>query len=102
MNKVVKNSLELIVMDDRRIQTTMFTTDGVTTMEIHLAGQDDEDVLVKMSRNKFYRDFKGEWELSLPQDSRTFEGKEFTDVTSKALAFINERDNPNVYMINFF
>jgi hypothetical protein len=94
--------MELIVLADRCVKITMTTTDGVTTMEIHRAGLDDEDVLINMSRNKFYRGFKGEWELSLPQDSRTFSGKEFTDVTSKALAFINERDNPNTYMINFF
>ena len=96
------NTLSLIVLSDRRVQTDMTTSDGVSTMEIHNAGQDDEAVLVKMSRNKFYRDFKGEWVLTLPQDSQKFEGKEFTDVTSKALAFINERDNPNIYVVNYF
>lgn len=98
----MKNTLELIVMDDGRIKTTMTTTDGVTTMEIHRDGEDDENVLVKLSKNKFYRGFKGEWEITLPQDSRTFEGKEFTDATAKTLAFINERDTPNIYVINFF
>lgn len=89
-------------MDDGRIKTTMTTTDGVTTMEIHRDGQKDDDVLLKMGKNKFYRGFKGVWEVSLPQDSRTFDGNDFIDATTKALVFINERDTPNIYVINFF
>lgn len=98
----MKNTLSLIVRDDKRIVTEMTTSDGVTTMEVHSKGENDEEVLVKMSKNKFHRTFKGDWELELPQDSQKFEGKEFTDVTSKALAFINERDNPNIYVVNYF
>lgn len=98
----MKNTMELLVMPDKRIRTTMTTSDGVTTMEMHRPDECEEDVLVKMSRNKFYRRFKGDWELSLAVDSRVFNGKEFTDVTSRALAYINERDNPDIYVVSYF
>jgi len=98
----MKNVLELSVMPDTRVKTTITTTDSVTTMEIHKSSEKDQDVLLKMGRNKFYRSFKGSWVVSLPQDFKTFEGQEFTDATAKALTFINERDNPDIYIINFF
>lgn len=95
------NTLSLIVLNDRRVQTDM-TYDGVSVMEIHNLGQCDEDVLVKIARNEYYRDFKGDWELTLPQDSQTFTAPSITDVIAKALAYINARDNPYIYVVSPF
>lgn len=96
------NTISLIALSDKRIQTDITIIGGSSVMEIHGPTENDEKVLIKLSRNKYYRKFPGEWELHLPQDSQKFAGKEFTDVTSKALAFINERDNPNIYVVNYF
>jgi hypothetical protein len=96
------NTFTLIVTDKKQVKTDIVTTDGISTMELHRIGLSEEDVLVKMSRENYYAKYAGEWELSMPQDAQTFTAPEFTKVTAKAIVYINERDNPDVYMINYF
>lgn len=96
----MNNTLTLTIRADSRVVTEFVTSDGVSTMEVHKEKENDEQVLIKLSNNKFYQRFKGDWTLYM--DSKSFGGKEFTSVTSQGIAYINERDNPNTYMINFF
>lgn len=96
------NSLTLTILANKSVQTDFVLAGNGSIMEIHDSRFDDETVLMNIVKNQYYRSMKGDWEIVLPADNQRFEGKDLPIVVQKALAFINERDNPNIYVVNYF
>ena len=90
----MKNTLEIKTINGV-VHTTILTTDGVTVTEKHREWLSDEQVLEMLQKKKFYQNFKGSWQITFPQEHRTFLDSKFDKVISSALRYIFERDNPS-------
>jgi hypothetical protein len=90
----MKNTLEIKTIDGL-VHTFIVTSDGVTAMEVHREWLDDEKVLELLVKKKFYQKFKGSWQITFPQEHKTFFDSNFDNVVSSALHYIFERDNPS-------
>jgi hypothetical protein len=89
----MKNTLSVITLPDKRIQTEIATLDGVTVMEIHRAGLSDAKVLTAMEERKYFQHFKGEWVLSFPEEQVVISNPKFEKVIDLAQIHIFTRDN---------
>lgn len=90
----MKNSIEILVSPSGRVQTTISTSDGCISMELHRDGLKDSEILANFAVNKRYRNYSGKWTLTMPQEFKVFEAQHFTDLIALALAYTYDRDNP--------
>lgn len=90
----MKNTLEIRTVKGV-VETIIVTTDGVTSMEKHREWLSDEKVLELLRNKKFYQHFKGSWQITFPQEHKTFLDSTFDKVIGAALLYIFERDNPS-------
>ena len=90
----MKNTLEIKTINGV-VHTLIVTSDGTISMEVHREWLNDEKVLELLIKRKFYQNFKGSWQITFPQDHKTFIESTFENVVSSSLHYIFERDNPS-------
>lgn len=97
----MKNTLSVTIVNGC-VRTDFVTVDGITSMEIHRADLSESKVLDKLLGKKFYQRFKGEWDISFPDDSWSASKKTFEDAIGAADIHIFNRDNSYPNISGFF
>ena len=95
----MKNKI-VITYPNGKVQTEIYTTDGVTLTDIHRQELSDVDILFKLKSKKFYTNFSGSWELTIPDQHKVFVDNKFITVIDMTIAYMHERDTPD-WMDNY-
>jgi hypothetical protein len=93
----MKNRLSVKTLPDKRVQTDIQLIDGSTAMEIHIQGLYESKVLKKLLDKKFYQHFKGDWEISFPDDQWVATHSTFEKAIDAGDTHIFNRDNTISY-----
>lgn len=96
------NTLKLTKLDDDRIRTETDMIDNFSIMQIHNPKLNDERVLLKIMNDPYYTNATGDWVIHLVDDDQKFESIDLKAAIRKAILFINDRDNPLVYVLDSF
>jgi len=89
------NTFEIQKTESGQIRTFLTFYDGCTLMEIHREGLTDQDVLLKFNQ-QYYKHFPGSWEITFPKEYKVISDKDLGKAIMLALAYIYERNNPEI------
>ena len=90
----MRNTLEILTTANGNVKTTIVTSDSVIVTELHDIELADRTVILRLQKNKYYMDFKGDWVVTMPQEHKVFAHQNFKAVLDLVLHYIYIRDNP--------
>jgi hypothetical protein len=89
------NTFEIQEITPGRIRTFITFVDSSTLMELHRQGLTDQQVLLKFNQ-QYYKHHPGSWMITFPREHKVFKDNDLGQAIMMALAYIYERDNPEM------
>jgi hypothetical protein len=93
----MNNILSITTLPNGCVKTEIFTSDGVSCIEIHRIGLSDAKVLYNLLNKKFYQQFSGEWFITFIDDQHVITSSTFEIAIDTAQQYIFRRDNSTDY-----